>query len=239
MRFRYHQPIPNFYKIENPQNPNSIISDGLLEEFRDIAIASNFAGLSYSKLNDEFKDEWSIDWDNIIILKYFMSDSILKMEPSKEKCRLEDEEFQKFGFKTFVLADMLRENGFRADLINPLDDRVSLRAIAMQSNDAVITRSNMCMFKEGLNLGFFMIHTSIENLPVKKENEMLWVGKYCETCGVCIDRCPENAFDSEDNFLRKLCTAHREGCSRCIELCPFYKRGYDKVKKRYERMVEK
>ena len=38
------------------------------------------------------------------------------------------------------------------------------------------------------------------------------------------------------NFLRKLCTAHREGCNGCLLRCPFYKRGYDKVKKRYERM---
>jgi epoxyqueuosine reductase QueG len=92
------------------------------------------------------------------------------------------------------------------------------------------------MFKEGLNLGFFMIKTSIENLPFKSENDMLWVEDYCSTCGVCIDRCPENAFDDDGKFLRKLCTAHREGCSRCIDLCPFYKRGYEKVKKRYLRM---
>ncbi len=103
-----------------------------------------------------------------------MSEDILKMEPSDEKCRLMDLEFQNFGQKTFALADLLRENGFRADLINPLDDRVSLRAIALQSNDAVITRSNMCLFREGLNLGFFMIQTSIENLPFKSENELKW-----------------------------------------------------------------
>ena len=236
MRFRYHQPTPNFYQIENPHYPKTTVSDDFLNEFRDIAIASRFAGLSYSKLSEDFKSEWDIDWDNIIILKYFMSQDILKMEPSKEKCRLMDEEFQEFGAKSFALADILRENGVKADLINPLDDRVSLRAIAMQSNDAIITRSNMCMFKEGLNLGFFMIQTSIENLPYKKENELKWVEDYCSTCGVCIDRCPEKAFDENGKFLRKLCTAHREGCSRCIELCPFYKRGYEKVKRRYGRM---
>ena len=86
-----------------------------------------------------------------------MSEEILKMKPSKEKTKLEDEEFQKFGRKTFEVADFLRENNFKADLIHPLDDRVSLRSIAMQSNDCVITRNNMCMFKEGLNIGFFMI----------------------------------------------------------------------------------
>ncbi len=236
MRLRYHQPIPNFYNQENPHHPNNLISNDFLQEFADIAIASRFAGLSFSKLSEDFKREWDIDWDNIIILKYLMSEDILKMEPSDEKCKLMDEEFQEFGAKTFALADILRENGFKADLINPLDDRVSLRAIAMQSNDAVITRSNMCMFKEGLNLGFFMIQTSIENLPFKTENELKWVEDYCSTCGVCIDRCPEKAFDENGKFLRKLCTAHREGCSRCINFCPFYKRGYEKVKKRYGRM---
>ena len=239
MRFIYHQPVPDFYSLDNPVNPKTSIDDSVLNEFRDIAIASNFAGLSYSKLSDEFKEEWDIDWDNIIILKYFMSDTILKMEPSREKCRLEDQEFQEFGQKTFALADVLREYGFKADLLNPLDDRVSLRAIAMQSNDAVITRSGMCMFKEGLNLGLFMIQTSIENLPFKSENEMLWVEDFCSTCGVCIDRCPEDAFDEDGKFLRKLCTAHREGCNDCLLRCPFYKRGYDKVKKRYDRMVKK
>lgn len=236
MRLRYHQPIPNFYNQENPHHPNNLISNDFLQEFADIAIASRFVGLSFSKLSEDFKKEWNIDWDNIIILKYLMSEDILKMEPSDEKCKLMDEEFQEFGAKTFALADILRENGFKADLINPLDDRVSLRAIAMQSNDAVITRSNMCMFKEGLNLGFFMIQTSIENLPFKTENELKWVEDYCSTCGVCIDRCPEKAFDENGKFLRKLCTAHREGCSRCINFCPFYKRGYEKVKKRYGRM---
>ena len=236
MRFRYHQPIPNFYNNENPHHPKTTISDDFLNEFIDIAIDLGFAGLSYSKLSDEFRSEWDIDWDNIIILKYAMSEKILKMEPSKEKCRLMDDEFQEVGAKTFALADILRDNGFKADLINPLDDRVSLRAIALQSNDAVITRSNMCLFKEGLNLGFFMIETSIENLPFKTENDLEWVRDYCSTCGVCIDRCPEKVFDEEGKFLRKLCTAHREGCSVCINFCPFYKRGYDKVKKRYERM---
>lgn len=236
MRFRYHQPTPNFYSIDNPIKPKTTITDDFLDEFRDIALASRFVGLSYSKLSEEFKSEWDIDWDNIIILKYFMSSDILKMDPSKEKCKLMDLEFQEFGQKTFALADILRQEGFRADLINPLDDRVSLRAIALQSNEAVITRSNMCMFREGLNLGFFMIQTSIENLPFKSENELEWVKDYCSTCGVCIDRCPEKAFDEDGKFLRKLCTAHREGCSVCIDFCPFYKRGYDKVKKRYSRM---
>lgn len=234
MRFRYHQPIPNFYKTENPINPLTSISDNLFEELNELVLNQNFIGMSYSKLSDDFKKEWGIDWDNIIILKYMMSDDILKMEDSKEKTHLEDKEFQEYAFKSFIIADFLRKNNFKADLIHPLDDSVSLRAIALQSNDCVITRNNMCMFKEALNSGLMMIKTSIDNLPFKKENDMLWVEEFCSTCGICIDRCPENAFDESEKVKRKVCTAHKEGCSVCVMICPFYKRGYDKVKKRFD-----
>ena len=235
MRIRYHHLLPDFYKAENPINPLNSLSDDFLNELKQFILDKSFVGVSYSKLSNEFRKQWGIDWENIIILKYLMSEEILKMEPSREKTKLEDEEFQEFGRKTFEIADFLRKNNFNADLIHPLDDTISLRAIAMQSNDCIITRNNMCMFKEGLNLGFFMIKTSIENLPFKNENDMLWVEDFCSTCGVCIDRCPENAFDENGKVKRKVCTAHKEGCSKCVLLCPFFKRGYDKVKKRYDK----
>lgn len=235
MRIRYHHPIPDFYEVDNPIDPLDSVSDDFLNNLEQFILDKSFVGVSYSKLSLEFRKRWGIDWDNILILKYLMSEEILKMKPSKEKTKLEDEEFQEFGRKTFEIADFLRKNNFDAELIHPLDDTISLRAIAMQSNDCIITRNNMCMFKEGLNLGFFMIKTSIENLPFKKENEMLWVEDFCSTCGVCIDRCPENAFDENEKVKRKVCTAHKEGCSKCVLLCPFFKRGYDKVKKRYDK----
>ncbi|MBQ9159975.1 MAG: ferredoxin [Methanobrevibacter sp.] len=234
--FRYHKPLPNFYKNENPQDPKREISEELLEDLLNLALKYDFTGISYSRLSDDLKREFDTDIDNVIIFKFLMGEDILKMPPSTEKGKLMDEEFQEYGFHVYEFADFLRQNGFQADIIHPLDDNLSLRAIALQSNDCAITRSNMCLFKDGLNNSFFMIHTSIDNLPVKEENDMLWVSDFCSTCWVCIDRCPENAFDENENFIRKACTAHREGCSECILKCPFYKRGYDKVKKRYKRM---
>ena len=49
MRFRYHQPIPNFYKTENPHHPKTTISADFLNEFNELAIEYQFEGLSYSK----------------------------------------------------------------------------------------------------------------------------------------------------------------------------------------------
>ena len=237
--FRYRKPLPNFYEFENPKNPKREISEDLLADFNNLILKYNFSGLSYCKLSDEFRQEFGIDFDNVVVIKFLRGDDLIKMEKSKEKCRLMDEEFQEYGVHVYEFADFLRKNGFQADLIHPLADDLSMRAIAMQSNDCVITRSNMCLFKEGISVGFFMIHTSIENLPFNAENDMLWVEDFCSTCRVCIDRCPEGAFDENEKFQRKICTAHREGCNDCLLRCPFYRRGYDKVKKRYDMMVKK
>ncbi len=237
--FRYHKPLPDFYKIENPQKPKREISQDLLNELTDLAIEHNFTGISYSKLSDDVKKDFNLDMDNVIIFKFLMGEDLIRMEKSKQKCKLMDEEFQQYGIHVYEFADFLRQNGFQADLIHPLDDEISLRAIALQSNDCVMTRSNMCFFKDGLHNSFFMIHTSIDNLPFKDENDMLWIPDFCSTCGVCIERCPENAFDENEKLLRKVCTAHREGCNDCLLRCPFYRRGYDKVKRRYERMKKR
>lgn len=148
-RFRYHHPLPNFYKVSNPANPKTQIDNSVLKDLERLAAENNCAGISYSKLSDDFRKEWNIDFDNVIIFKYLMSPEILEMDQSKLKCKLIDDEFQEIGRKMYGFADFLRKNEFSAELLNPLDDKISLRAIAMQSNDAVITRSNMCLFKEG------------------------------------------------------------------------------------------
>lgn len=235
MRFKYHKPIPDGYKEDNPKNPLTSISDEDLKKFEDMAREFEVDGIYYSKLSDEFREEWDIDFDNVIILTYIMSDDILQMEPSKEKGVRLDDEFQDIGITVYKMADFLRGLGFKADIIHPLDDRISLRAIATQSNSCAILRSNMCLFKEGLATGFFMISTSIENLPFRKENDMEWVSDYCSDCGKCIRKCPHDAYDENEKVIKKVCLAHHEGCSVCMLKCPFYKKGYNRMKEIYDK----
>ena len=111
-RFRYHKPLPNFYKIQNPKNPDSEISEELLEDLLNLALKYNFSGISYSKLSDEFKKEFQIDFDNVIIFKFLMCDDLIKMDRSAEKCKLMDDEFQEYGIHAYEFADFLRKNGF-------------------------------------------------------------------------------------------------------------------------------
>ena len=106
--FRYHKPLPDFYKTDNPQNPKSRISDKLIKQLNELAFKHDFTSISYSRLNDELKKEFSIDFDNVIIFKFLIGDDLIKMNPSPDKCRLMDEEFQNYGFHIYEFADFLK-----------------------------------------------------------------------------------------------------------------------------------
>ena len=108
-RFRYHKPLPNFYKIENPQIPKREISDNLLFELNELAEKYNFTGISYSKLSDDFKKDFNIDIDNVLIFKFLMGDNLIKMEPCPEKGKLMDDEFQEYGVHVYEFADFFKE----------------------------------------------------------------------------------------------------------------------------------
>ncbi|MGZ7135538.1 MAG: 4Fe-4S binding protein, partial [Methanobacterium sp.] len=90
------------------------------------------------------------------------------------------------------------------------------------------------------------IFTSISNLPIKEVNEHAWIPDYCEKCGKCIKACPEKALieketccSTETEFLRKQCIGCSQGCTYCIEDCPFNKKGYEHVKNKFDKMNAK
>ena len=87
MRIRYHHPIPDFYEVDNPIDPLDSVSDDFLNNLEQFILDKSFVGVSYSKLSLEFRKRWGIDWDNILILKYLMSEEILKMKPPNWKMR--------------------------------------------------------------------------------------------------------------------------------------------------------
>ena len=239
LRFRYHHPVPNFYKVENPKNPLKTISDKALKEFEDLIIKEGFSGFCYSYLDEKDYSKFQKDSKYVILLKFPISPTILEMDPSPKKCKDMDDEFQWVAPSLFKLNDFLRAQGFACELINPVDDDLSLRNLAIKSNEAVITRSNMCLFEDGLTMSIFALACSIENLPLKKDNELLWVREYCSTCGKCIDSCSHNAFDENEKIIPRNCPAHRDGCSDCILICPLFKKDINEFKNKYELKMKK
>ncbi len=52
-RFKYHHPLPDYIKF--PANPKTQIDNSILKDLKNLAIENNCAGISYSKLSDEFR----------------------------------------------------------------------------------------------------------------------------------------------------------------------------------------
>ncbi|MGB7339131.1 MAG: reductive dehalogenase domain-containing protein [Phototrophicaceae bacterium] len=99
---------------------------------------------------------------------------------------------------------------------------------------------------EGARLRINTIYTNIENLPIREENEHLWVRDFCAMCKKCVRKCPVGAIYEEpkargDGGMQAIehdsCRdyfAANHGCAVCLAVCPFSHTGYDKVQARFK-----
>lgn len=63
-------------------------------------------------------------------------------------------------------------------------------------------------------------------------------------CSKCVKACEEKALtdvrgETYTEFNAKLCTCYDLGCAYCIIKYPFYDKGYDYVKERYDKLEAK
>lgn len=149
---------------------------------------------------------------------------------------------------TYKLSDYLRENGFATEVAHPFGSLVNFSALAQNAGLGWIGKSGLFISPElGPRQKISAIFVSIANLPVKGYNEYSWITDYCDKCGKCVKACPENALiqketccgGKEIEFVQKLCIGCSQGCTYCIEDCPFDNKRYDHVKSRFDKMNAK
>lgn len=225
--------IRDLSKTKNPQNCKSQISLDLLNKFENIIYSKGFNGLSYVSIEEKYHHKFSPHSHHLIIFRAAIPPEILKLDPAPSKHKLIDDEFIGYINEIFGFLDFLRENGFEAELVNPIDREMDLKVCAERSGDGVIGRGDICIFPNGNNFVLFAIACSIENLPIKKINKHLWVKNNCLTCGLCITKCPVKAYDENEKILKKVCIGYREGCGQCMTNCPFFTKTYDEIKEIY------
>jgi len=89
------------------------------------------------------------------------------------------------------------------------------------------------------------VYTDIGNLPFAQENPHGWVRDYCESCHLCIQKCPVAAIypvtktlaDGGPAFIDHTKCAmpfsNDNGCTLCIKHCPFSYADYERLKTRF------
>lgn len=238
--------FPDLSHIENPEKPKVTADDEFIQKLEDYAHSLGISSIGYTQITpDLLIQNKFIQYPNTIVLTMEMGNDIIETPPGDEAKDLNDTAYIRLGILTTKLSDYLRENGYGTEIAHPYGGLVNFSPLAQKAGLGYIGKNGLLITPElGPRVKISAIFVSIANLPVKDENEHSWIPEYCEKCGKCVKACPENALieketccgGTEIKLIQKNCIGCSQGCTYCIEGCPFDEKGYTHVKNKFDKM---
>ena len=236
----------------NPKKPKKIIDKKSLQEL--IAYSKKLGVIiGFAKLKKEwiFKNE-AILYENAIVLSMEMDYEKMDKAPSAETQSMIMDTYNELGIVANKITSFLRKNDFEAQACHPLGGPICYPPLIAKAGMGWYGRHGIAIIPEyGPRHRIAAVLTNIENLPMTNENKHKWIEEYCETCGICIKKCPTGAIfeNAKENYEEikthidnKLCFQEfstNYGCSICVKECMFNKLGYQKIKEIYEKRNKK
>ena len=231
----------------NPTNPKSKISEDELKELKALATKLGAGIVGFTEIPDHliFKNKAVLS-KHAIVLGYEMDKKKIDMSPHI-KCQHEVMgTYDKLGIISNKLTKFLRKKGFAAHAGHPLMGAALYPPMAQLAGVAFLGYSGIMISPEyGPRFRLTAVYTSIENLPVKEDDEHAWVREYCKSCRRCIKECPGGAILDEPKIHESGQITHIEnekcmphfvnefGCSICIKICPFNNLDYYTLKENF------
>ena len=240
--------FPDQSLIKNPDKPKNMASPDFFESFEKFAQAMGIVSIGYTQLTPELINTEEPAYPNAIVLTLEMGKDIINTPPGPEAQKLNDATYAKLGNITYALSDFIRGNGFATQVAHPYGSMVGFSQLGEKAGLGWIGQSGLLISPElGPRQKISAIFTSIENLPLKTDENHSWISDYCEKCGKCIKACPEKALIASETccggktieFIQKRCIGCSQGCTYCIEDCPFDEKGYQHVKDKFDKMNAK
>ncbi|MFZ0442261.1 MAG: reductive dehalogenase domain-containing protein, partial [Methanobacterium sp.] len=241
--------FPDESLIDNPIQPKFIANDDFFNEFENYAHSIGIKNVGYAQITPDLLilDKF-IQYSNAIVLTMEMGKEIIEAAPGAEAQKLNDSAYEKLANLSYKLSDYLREHGYATEVAHPYGGLVKFSQLGQKAGLGWIGQSGLLITPElGPRQKISAIFVSIANLPIKENNKHSWITDYCEKCGKCIKACPEKALiekevccgENETEFVQKLCIGCSEGCTYCIEGCPFDQKEYSHIKERFDKMNAK
>ncbi|MDL2246216.1 epoxyqueuosine reductase [Methanobrevibacter sp. OttesenSCG-928-K11] len=233
--------------IINPKNPKKTISKDDINKIKEIASELGIVSIGYTKLSDDvFLNDDNLEYQNAIVLTMPIGMDIINEDPGMESQKLNDKLYKKFGKATYLISDELRKLGYETQVGHPREELTDFSTLGQDAGLGYIGKSGLLITPElASRVKVSAILTSIENLPFNEFNEYEWIREYCKRCSKCIKACPELALlEKEDKsdkayLIEERCIGCSDGCTYCIESCPFYEKGYDWVKSKQDKIDNK
>jgi len=235
--------------IDNPEKPQYIAHDNLFKELEKYAHSIGIKSIGYTQVTPNLLiEDKFIQYPNTIVLTMEMSKEIIETPPGLEAMELNNAAYDKLGKLTYKISDYLREKGFATQVAHPFGSLVNFSSLAQKAGLGHIGKNGLLINPEiGPGVKISAIFVSIANLPLEDGNHYEWISEYCNMCGKCIKACPEKALieietccsGKQVQFIQKLCIGCSQGCTYCIEACPFHEKGYEQVKDKYDKIKAK
>lgn len=233
----------------NPTQPKTSAAADFIEKIENYAHSIGFTKVGYAQVPPELiLTDKSIIYPNAIVLTIEMDKKIIETAPGPEAQKLSELECEIVGIKAAQLSDYLRENGYATQAASPCERWVKFAPLAQNAGLGWIAKSGLLITPElGPRQKISAVFTSIENLPITNHNEHSWISEYCDKCDKCIKACPENAIIEKEysngykgtKVIAEKCIGCTDGCTFCLEDCPFDKKEYLDIKNRFERINAK
>ena len=241
--------LPDLSREENPDKPKFIADNDFMPEFENYAHSLGISSVGYTQMTPDLmlKDKF-IQYPFTIVLTMEMNKEILETAPGADAKDLNDTAYVRTAILTTKLSDYLRKNGYATEVAHPEGGIVNFSALGQKAGLGYIGKSGLLITPElGPRLKISAIFVSIANLPVKDENKHTWIPEYCNKCSKCVKACPHEALieketccgGKEIELIKKNCIGCSQGCTYCIEACPFEEKGYEHVKNKFDKMNAK
>jgi len=239
--------VPDLSKIENPNKPKTEINNSLLEILEEKSKELGIVSVGYVKIPSNVLDKNnSLKYSNAIVFTFPIGMDIVNEVPCEKTQKLNDLLYAHFGNITYELSDFLRKEGIGTQAIHPMDGSIGFSKLGEEAKLGYIGKNGLLITPElGPRLKISAILSSAENLPYLEKNSHEWIKNYCKRCSKCIKNCPQDALIEKENKLAKAslidekCIGCSQGCTYCIESCPFFENGYDWVKKKQTKLETK
>jgi len=237
---------PDESHIKNPEKPQSIVTETFINNFVKYAHSIGIKDIGYAQITPDLliRDKY-IQYFNAIVLTMEMDEEIIIAKPGPEAQKLNESAYKKLADISYELSDYLRKYDYATEVAHPYGGIVKFSQLGEIAGLGCIGQSGLLISPElGPRQKISAIFVSIANLPVKDNNDYSWITDYCERCGKCIKACPEKAIieketccgGKETGFIQELCIGCNQGCTSCIEKCPFDQKGYTHIKNRFDKM---
>lgn len=240
--------LPDLSRVENPTDPKFIAEEDFLKELEAYAHSLGITGVGYTLLTKDLllKDRF-VQYPFTIVLTMEMDNKILETAPGDDAKDLNDTAYVRASILTTKISDYLRKEGFATEIAHPMGGFVNFSLLGQMAGLGYIGDSGLLITPElGPRLKVAAIFVSIANLPINTGNEHDWIPEYCKMCGKCVKACPENALVEKDSccgkeieIVQKKCVGCSQGCTYCIEACPFEEKGYEHVKDKFDKINTK